>query len=74
MDSITIYPKSEKQKTLLKSLLEEMKVRFEISKPDDDTLMTEEEFYAKIDRSIKQAEEGNVKILTKERQKGLLGL
>ncbi|HUH51971.1 MAG TPA: hypothetical protein VLZ11_07720 [Flavobacterium sp.] len=29
MKSITIYPKDEKQKTLLTSLLEEMKVRFE---------------------------------------------
>lgn len=74
MESITIYPKSKKQKALLQSLLEEMKVHFEVSKPDDDTLMTEAEFYAKIDRSIKQAEEGNVKILTKEQQKEFLGL
>lgn len=50
MESITIYPKNEKQKSLLKSLLEEMKIRFKISKPDD-TLMTEDEFYAKIDRA-----------------------
>lgn len=27
---------------------------------EDDTLMTEEEYYAKLDRSIKQAEEGKV--------------
>lgn len=73
MESITIYPKNEKQKSLLKSLLEELKIRFEISKPDD-KLMTEEEFYAKIDRSIQQAKEGNVKTLTKEKQKELLGL
>lgn len=74
MESITIYPKSKKQKKLLKSLLEEMKVRFEISEPKDDTLMTEEEFYAKIDRSIQQAKEGNVKTMTREKQKELLGL
>lgn len=73
MESITIYPKNEKQKSLLKSLLEEMKVRFEMSKADD-TLMTENEFYAKIDRAVQQAEEGNVKTLTKEEQKELLGL
>lgn len=33
----------------------------------DDTLMTEEEFYAKIDRSIQQAKEGKTKTIhTKE--------
>lgn len=56
MESITIYPKSEKQKSLLKSLLEEMKVRFEIGKTDE-TLLNDEEFYAKIDEAIKEAEE-----------------
>lgn len=73
MESITIYPKSEKQKSLLKSLLEEMKVRFEISDPDE-TLMSEEEFYAKIDRSIQQAENGELKTLHKDEQKAFLGL
>lgn len=66
MESITIYPKSEKQKTLLKSLLEEMKVRFEISRSDD-TLMEEEEFYAKIDRAKQQAKDGKgIHVKTKE--------
>lgn len=73
METITIYPKDEKQKSLLKSLLEEMKIRFDIAKSDD-TLMTEGEFYTKIDRSIQQAKEGKVKTLTKEEQKELLGL
>lgn len=68
-----VYPKNEKQKSLLKSLLEEMKVRFEISKSDD-TLMSEEEFYTKIDRAKQQAREGKVKVMTKEKQKELLGL
>ena len=31
MESITIYPKNTKQKSLLKSLLEEMKIQFEIA-------------------------------------------
>jgi hypothetical protein len=44
MDSITIYPKDEKQKSLLKSLLEEMKVRFEIGKSDEETSLSENEF------------------------------
>ena len=57
MESITIYPKDEKQKSLLKSLLEELKVRFEIGEKDE-TLLSEEDFYKKIDKSIEQAESG----------------
>lgn len=74
MDSITIYPKDEKQKSLLKSLLEEMKVRFEIGKSDEETLLSEDEFIAKIDKSILQADSGKTKKLTKDQQKKLLGL
>ena len=74
MESITIYPKNEKQKSLLKSLLEELKVRFEIGEKKDETLLSEKEFYTKIDQSIKQAEAGKTKILTKEKQKDFLGL
>ncbi len=73
MENITIYPKNEKQKSLLKSLLEEMNVRFEIVKSDD-TLLGEGDFYAKIDKSIQQAENGELKVLTKEKQKEFLGL
>ncbi len=73
MENITIYPKSEKQKSLLKSLLEEMKVRFEIRKSDDDTLMSEEEFYAKIDRAKQQAREGKGTLIkTKEELRAYL--
>ena len=74
MDSITIYPKDEQQKSLLKSLLEEMKVRFEIKKSDNQTLLTENEFLKKIDKSIKQAESVKTKKLTKVQQKQFLGL
>jgi hypothetical protein len=74
MESITIYPKNEKQKSLLKSLLEEMKVRFEIASDKDDTLMSEQAFFEKIDKSIAQAEKGNTKTLSKDKQKELLGL
>lgn len=74
MDSITIYPKDEKQKSLLKSLLEEMKVRFEIGKSDEETLLSEDEFIAKIDKSILQADSGKTKKLTKDQQKKFLGL
>lgn len=74
MKSITIYPKNEKQITLLKSLLEEMKVRFKIDKNVDDTLLSEKEFYAKIDKSIKHAESGKVQNISEEKQKEILGL
>ncbi len=74
MESIIIYPKNEKQKSLLKSLLEEMKVSFEFGQPNDTSLMSEQSFYSKIDKSLKQAEEGKVKILPKERQRDFLGL
>ena len=73
MESITIYPKDEKQKSLLKSLLEELKVRFEIGEKDE-TLLSEEDFYKKIDKSILQAEAGNTKNIPKDKQKEFLGL
>lgn len=72
MESIIVYPKNEKQKSLLKSLLEELKVRFEIG--EDDSLMSEDEFYKKIDNSIQQSEEGKTKTLPKDKQKEILGL
>ncbi|MBK0368739.1 DUF2683 family protein [Flavobacterium agrisoli] len=74
MESITIYPKNEKQKSLLKSLLEEMKVRFEIQNSDEPTLLSESEYISKIDKSIQQAESGKTKKLTQDQQKQLLGL
>jgi len=74
MESITVYPKNEKQKSLLKSLLEEMKVRFEIATSKDETILSEKDFFAKIDESISQAENGKTKILSKDKQKEFLGL
>ena len=74
MESITIYPKNEKQKSLLKSLLEELKVLFVMAEKNDETLLSKDEFYRKIDKSIKQAEAGKTKSLSKDKQKELLGL
>lgn len=56
---------------MLKSLLEEMKVRFEMSSSDtaDPTQLSEQAFYAKIDKSLQQAEQGQFKTLSKEEQK-----
>lgn len=73
MESITIYPKDEKQKSLLKSLLEELKVRFEIGEKDE-TLLSEEDFYKKIDKSIEQAESGKTTNISKDKQTEFLGL
>ncbi|WP_312761352.1 DUF2683 family protein [Epilithonimonas sp.] len=73
MESIIIYPKDEKQKSLLKSLLEELKVRFEIGE-NDETLLSEEDFYKKIDKSIEQAESGKTINISKDKQREFLGL
>ncbi len=73
MESITIYPKDEKQKSLLESLLTKSKVKFEIDK-NHTPLLSEEDYYRKIEHSIKQAESGHTKTLSKEEQKKLLGL
>lgn len=71
MKSITIYPKNEKQKSLLIALLEEMKVRFQIE--EDDAKMSKEEFYSQIDEAIQQAEEGKVHKYTPQLKKELFG-
>ncbi|ELY2018460.1 prevent-host-death protein [Flavobacterium psychrophilum] len=41
---------------------------------EDDTLMTEAEFYAKIDKSIEQVKNGQVTRIAKEDLKSFLGL
>lgn len=74
MESITIYPKNEKQKSLLKSLLEEIKVRFEIASDKDETLLDKQAYFDKIDKSISQIESGNTRTLSKDDQKEFLGL
>ncbi|MDO5522749.1 MAG: prevent-host-death protein [Bacteroidia bacterium] len=48
---------------------------YKITPIEDDALMTEEEFYAKIDRSLQQAKEGKTKTInTKEELRAFLGL
>ena len=74
MERITVYPRNAKQKSLLKSLLEEMKVRFEIATKKDETLFSEKVFFAKIDKSITQAENGITKKIPKNKQKEFLGI
>ena len=74
LESIIIYPKNAKQKTLLKSLLEEMKIQFEIATTTDEISLNEKEYYVKIDKSISQAEAGKTKGLPKDKQKEFLGI
>jgi hypothetical protein len=74
MDSIIIYPKNEQQKFLLKSLLEEMKIRFVVEKSEDETLLSESDYIAKIEKSIMQSDLGQRKTLSKDQQKSFLGL
>lgn len=74
MESIIIYPKNERQKSLLKSLLQELKIRFETGGEKGDYLFSEDEFYAKIDKSIEQAENGKTTTLSKDKQREFLGL
>lgn len=59
---------------MLTSLLEEPKIHFETDKEDDNSLLTEKGFSAKIDKSTGQSESGKTKVLLKEKQKELLGL
>jgi hypothetical protein len=51
-----------------------MKVRFEMGKSDEQTFLTEDEFIAKIDKSIIQAESEKTKNLAQNNQKQFLGL
>jgi len=70
MENIIIIPENKKQFSAIKTFLEEMKIRFKTEKQDD-TLMTEEAFYAKIDQAKKQAKEGKVIEYTPELEKKL---
>ncbi len=70
MESIIIYPTTKKQQNVLKSLLQEMKINFQI----DDTQLTEEAFFAKVDKAKQQAKAGRVTRLAKKDQKAFLGL
>ncbi len=72
MESIIIYPKNEKQKSLLRTLFEEMKIHYKMSSSENDSLLTEDEFLAKIDRSMEQAQKGKTKKLSADRQKDFL--
>ena len=51
-----------------------MKVRYIIDKAENNSKMTKEEFFQKIDSSLDEAEKGKTIKISKEDQKTLLGL
>ena len=51
-----------------------MKVRFEVGTSSENSLLTENEFIAKIDKSIREAESGKIKKLMQNEQKQFLGI
>jgi uncharacterized protein YlxP (DUF503 family) len=55
MKSITIYPKNEKQRSLLTSLLEEMKVRFDIQESEENLSLEQKQG---IDEALVSLENG----------------
>lgn len=73
MEAITIFPKNEKQRNLLKTLLQELKVPYEEGTLEEASL-SKEDYLAKIDRSIQQATEGKAKRIDKDAQREFLGL
>ena len=73
MNSLVIYPTTNHQFSLLKELLEEMRIRFTITEKTDDSLMSKAEYFAMLDERIKSAEQGNVHRLTPEAEMKLFG-
>lgn len=67
MENIIIMPENKKQFSAIKTFLEEMKIRFKTEKQDD-ALMTEEAFYAKIDRAKQQVREGKGTLVRTEEE------
>ncbi|AYO58351.1 hypothetical protein CO230_09610 [Chryseobacterium sp. 6424] len=64
MENIIIIPETEKQSSVIKAFLKEMKIRFE-TQPDD-AEMTKEEFFNKVKESKEAVRDGKVKTLTPE--------
>ncbi|MEN5132105.1 DUF2683 family protein [Elizabethkingia anophelis] len=67
MEKILIIPENKRQLDLLKSLLKEMKIKFVPTSVEDDTKMSREEYYKKLDN----AKKGKKTVLTKELRKQL---
>lgn len=74
MNAITIFPENEKQDSLLRNLLEELKIRFEVEKIEDETLLSEKEFVEKINHSIEQFKKGEARTISPQQQKEMFGV
>ena len=74
MERLIVYPKTVEQKTLLQALLQEMNISFESGAGKEETLLSEEEFYAKIDASARQEAAGLSQRLTVNKQAEFLDL
>ena len=61
MEQIIIIPKNEKQSSIIKAFLEEMKIHFKTGQ--DNSQMSEDEFYVKIDKAKQQVREGKGRLI-----------
>ena len=71
MENIIIMPETNQQSSMVKTFLKEMKVRFKVK--EDDTNMTKEEFFKKIDEAKQEVRDGKTTLLTSELEKELFG-
>lgn len=67
MEAITIIPKDKKQASVIKAFLKEMNIKFKMG-TEDETQMSAEEFYARIDNAIRQAEEGKGTVIRTKKE------
>ncbi|AQW92987.1 hypothetical protein [Elizabethkingia anophelis] len=67
MEKLLIIPENKRQLDLLKSLLKEMKIKFVPTSVEDDTKMSKEEYYSKLDN----AKKGKKTLITPELRKQL---
>ena len=67
MEKLLIIPENKRQLDLLKSLLKEMKIKFVPTSVEDDTKMSKEEYYKKLDN----AKKGKKTLITPELRKQL---
>lgn len=60
MSILTIHPKDEAQETALKTIFDGLDVRYEIEPDETEYLMSSKANEIALDKSIKQAEDGDV--------------
>lgn len=74
MSNLIVYPRTEHQLSLLQALLQELNIKFELTAVQDETQLSEDAFYARIDRAANQAANGQSHLLPKGKQQEFLGL